>query len=55
MIVKRLGRIDYEPALEAMRAFTAARDDGTEDEIWLLEHPPVYTLGQAGRQWQVAP
>jgi lipoyl(octanoyl) transferase len=49
VIVKRLGRIDYEPALEAMRAFTAARDDGTEDEIWLLEHPPVYTLGQAGR------
>lgn len=49
MIIKRLGRVDYEPALEAMRAFTAQRDATTPDEIWLLEHPPVYTLGQAGR------
>ena len=49
MIIKRLGRVEYEPALEAMRAFTAARDEHTADEIWLLEHPPVYTLGQAGR------
>ncbi|MBN8441014.1 lipoyl(octanoyl) transferase LipB [Thauera sp. UPWRP] len=49
MIVKRLGRVDYEPALEAMRAFTAQRDASTPDEVWLLEHPPTYTLGQAGR------
>lgn len=49
MIVKRLGRVDYEPAWEAMQVFTATRDADTEDEIWLLEHPPVYTLGQAGR------
>lgn len=49
MIIKRLGRVDYEPALEAMRTFTAQRDQATPDEIWLLEHPPVYTLGQAGR------
>ncbi|MDR2787769.1 MAG: lipoyl(octanoyl) transferase LipB [Candidatus Accumulibacter sp.] len=47
--VERLGLVDYLPALEAMRAFTAARDAATPDEIWLLEHPPVYTLGQAGR------
>lgn len=49
MIVKRLGRVEYEPALEAMRVFTAERGKDTPDEIWLLEHPPVYTLGQAGK------
>lgn len=48
MIVKRLGQVEYAPALEAMRVFTAARGEDTADEIWLLEHPPVYTLGQAG-------
>jgi lipoyl(octanoyl) transferase len=47
--IERLGRVDYVHALEAMRAFTAARDTATADEIWLLEHPPVYTLGQAGK------
>ena len=49
MIVKRLGMVDYAPALEAMRAFTAGRGADTPDEIWLLQHPPVYTLGQAGK------
>lgn len=49
MIVRRLGRVDYQPAWQAMRAFTDARAADTPDEIWLLEHPPVYTLGQAGR------
>jgi len=48
LLVKRLGLVDYEPALEAMRLFTAERSDTTPDQIWLLEHPPVYTLGQAG-------
>ncbi len=48
LLVKRLGLVDYEPALEAMRVFTAERSDTTPDQIWLLEHPPVYTLGQAG-------
>ena len=47
--VRRLGRVDYEPAWRSMQAFTAARTAGTADEIWLLEHPPVYTLGVAGR------
>jgi lipoyl(octanoyl) transferase len=47
--VKRLGQVDYAPALEAMKAFTAGRGPSTPDEIWLLEHPPVYTLGQAGK------
>ena len=49
MIVKRLGLVDYAPALEAMRVFTAGRGADTPDEIWLLQHPPVYTLGQAGK------
>lgn len=49
MIVKRLGLVDYAPALEAMRVFTAGRTQDTPDELWLLQHPPVYTLGQAGK------
>lgn len=46
IVVKRLGRVEYTPTLEAMRRFTRGRDEGTADELWLLEHPPVYTLGQ---------
>jgi lipoyl(octanoyl) transferase len=45
--VRRLGRVDYAETWEAMRAFTAARDPGTRDELWLVEHPPVFTLGQS--------
>lgn len=41
------GTVDYGAALQAMRDFTAQRDAGTPDELWLLEHPPVYTLGLA--------
>lgn len=52
--VKQLGRIDYLAALEAMRAFTARRDEATPDELWLLEHPPVYTLGQGAPERAVA-
>lgn len=48
-VERRLGRRDYEPVRDAMRAFTLARDDATADELWVVEHPPVYTLGQAGR------
>ena len=47
--VRRLGRVDYEPTWQAMIAFTASRDAQTPDELWVCEHPPVYTLGQAGR------
>ena len=43
------GRVDYLPTLEAMRAFTATRTDCTADELWLCEHPPVFTQGLAGR------
>lgn len=45
--VVRLGLIDYEIALKKMRDFTFQRDADTPDELWLLEHPPVYTLGLA--------
>lgn len=47
--LRRLGRADYEPTWRAMQAFTAGRAAGAADELWLLEHPPVYTLGVAGR------
>jgi lipoyl(octanoyl) transferase len=48
-LVRSLGRIDYVPAWRAMIDFTAARTETTPDELWLCEHPPVYTLGQAGK------
>ena len=44
-LVRRLGRIEYAEALAAMRQFTANRTDDTPDQLWLLEHPAVYTLG----------
>lgn len=47
--VKDLGLAPYEPTWAAMRAFTAARGPGSRDELWLLQHPPVYTLGLNGR------
>jgi len=50
LLVRRLGRRDYEPVWRRMQAFTDARDEGTRDEFWLVEHPPVFTLGQAGRE-----
>jgi lipoyl(octanoyl) transferase len=49
MIVRHLGRADYVPTWRAMRDFTGQRKSDTEDELWLVEHPPVFTLGQAGR------
>lgn len=49
LIVRRLGRQRYQPVLDAMRAFTDTRDEQTTDEFWLLEHDPVFTLGQAGK------
>jgi lipoyl(octanoyl) transferase len=44
-----LGRVDYEPTWRSMQHFTDTRGAQTPDEIWFLEHPPVYTLGMAGR------
>jgi lipoyl(octanoyl) transferase len=46
IVVKRLGRVEYSSTWEAMRAFTRSRDEATPDELWLLEHPAVYTVGQ---------
>ena len=47
--VRKLGRVEYEPTWRAMQEFTAQRGADSADELWLLEHPPVYTLGVAGR------
>jgi lipoyl(octanoyl) transferase len=51
--VRALGRVAYEPTWRAMQALNAARGAHSEDELWLLEHPPVYTLGLAGRREHV--
>jgi lipoyl(octanoyl) transferase len=47
--VRELGRQAYEPVWRAMQRFTDARGEHTEDEIWMVEHDPVFTLGQAGK------
>ena len=47
MILRWLGRVDYEPTWRAMQRYTDERGPDTPDEIWLLEHPPVFTLGLA--------
>jgi lipoyl(octanoyl) transferase len=47
--VKQLGRVEYEPTWQAMLEFTTTRTAETPDEIWIVEHPPVFTLGQAGK------
>lgn len=49
LVVKDLKKVDYLTCWRAMQAFTHRRDDATADELWLVEHPPVYTQGQAGR------
>nr|WP_246149954.1 lipoyl(octanoyl) transferase LipB [Arenimonas fontis] len=48
-IVRELGRQAYEPVWRAMQRFTDARGPDTPDELWLVEHEPVFTLGQAGK------
>lgn len=49
MIYKYLGEVDYVATHQKMRAFTQARDEKTPDELWIVEHPPVFTQGQAGK------
>jgi lipoyl(octanoyl) transferase len=49
-VVRDLGRAEYLPTWRAMREFTAARSGETADELWIVEHPPVFTLGQGGRR-----
>ena len=47
--VRELGLVPYEPTWQAMQRFTHSRGPQTQDEIWLLQHPPVFTQGQAGK------
>lgn len=49
LIVRSLGTVDYTPTWEAMKLLTDTRDETSPDEIWLLQHPPVFTQGQAGK------
>lgn len=49
MLIKHLGRVDYEPTYQAMVAFTDNRTENTPDELWIVEHPPVFTQGMAGK------
>ena len=49
VVVRRLGRRDYVPVWEAMQRFTEARDENSHDELWLVEHPPVFTVGLNGK------
>ena len=48
--IKHLGLCDYQSTFDAMKAFTQQRDESTPDEIWYLEHSPVFTQGQAGKK-----
>ena len=48
-VLRDLGRQPYEPVWRAMQAFTDSRTESTSDELWLVEHDPVFTLGQAGK------
>ncbi|USD59842.1 MULTISPECIES: lipoyl(octanoyl) transferase LipB [Vibrio] len=50
LVVRKLGRKDYEPVWKAMHDFTDNRTDDTRDEVWLVEHNPVFTQGQAGKE-----
>lgn len=49
ILIRQLGLQPYEPVSQAMHEFTDARDEDTLDEIWLVEHHPVFTRGQAGK------
>ncbi len=49
LVLRELGLVDYQPTLEAMRELTDSRRVDSPDELWLLQHPPVFTQGQAGK------
>lgn len=49
LLVRQLGLKAYEPVWRAMQEFTDQRDENTADELWLVQHPPVFTQGQAGK------
>lgn len=48
-LIRRLGRVDYAPTFAAMQGFTVTRTPETADELWLCEHPPVFTQGLSGK------
>ncbi len=50
LVIKHLGRQPYEPVWQAMKSFTDSRTEKTPDECWVVEHDPVFTLGQAGKE-----
>jgi len=50
LIIKSLGLVDYRVCWEQMKSFVDSRDEFTQDQIWVLEHPPVFTLGQAASE-----
>ena len=50
LVIRQLNNMDYEKVWHAMQAFTDNRDDSVDDELWLVEHPPVFTQGQAGKE-----
>jgi lipoyl(octanoyl) transferase len=50
ILIKQLGKQDYLQVWQAMQNFTASRDNQTPDELWVVEHPPVYTLGRNGKE-----
>jgi lipoyl(octanoyl) transferase len=54
IVVKQLGRIEYGAALRAMKSFSSQRKEATPDELWLAEHPAVYTLGQGAKEVAVS-
>ena len=50
VVIKSLGRVDYDKIWQAMQAFTNSRTEDTLDEFWIVEHEPVFTLGLAGKE-----
>lgn len=50
VLIKKLGQQDYQQTWSAMQAFTQNRDQDSEDQLWLVQHPAVFTLGQAGKR-----
>ena len=49
-VIKDLGQQDYQTTWQAMQAFTSSRNNDSEDQIWIVEHPPVFTLGRNGKK-----
>ncbi len=53
VVIRRLGLRDYDEVWQAMREFTAQRTPHTSDQLWLLQHPPVFTLGTGGKSTHI--